>query len=168
MATTRLIIPAEDAIPVPGVTMPELKSAGTNIPVLSYSFADNATEGLAFVVPYVPAYGSGNLTAKPRWYPDTATANDVVWGVSIAALTPETDTQDIETDAWATENTATDTALGTTAQRLHEASVTVSNLDSIATSDYLALRVQRLGGNGSDTMSGDAQLVALVVEYSDT
>lgn len=168
MATTRIVLNVESALPVPSVTMPEFKSAGTNITVASYSFDAAGTEGLQFIVPYVPAYGSGNLTVKLLWHPDTATTGDVVWGASIAALTPETDTQDIETDAWATENTVTDSALGTTAQRLHTASVTVSNLDSIATGDYFALRVQRLGGNGSDTMSGDAQLVGVVVEYSDT
>lgn len=168
MATTRLSLNVDTALPVPGVTMPEAKYAGSSIAVASYSFDAAGTEGIQFVIPYVPAYGSGNLTVKLRWHPDTATTNDVVWGVAIAALTPETDTQDIETDTWATENTATDSALGTTAQRLHEASVTVSNLDGIATADYLAVRVQRLGGNGSDTMTGDAQLVGVVLEYSDT
>lgn len=168
MATTRIPLNVDTALPVPSVTMPESKYAGSSIAVVSYSFDAAGTEGIQFVIPYVPAYGSGNLTVKLLWHPDTATTGDVVWGAAIAALTPETDTQDIETDAWATENTVTDTALGTTAQRLHTASVTVSNLDSIATGDYLALRVQRLGGNGSDTMSGDGQLVGVVVEYSDT
>lgn len=168
MATTRIELHVGAAMPVPSVTLPELKSAGTNITVESYSFDAAGTEGIQFVVPYVPAYGSGNITAKILWYGDSATSGDVVWGVSIACLTPETDSQDIETDAWATENTVTDSHLGTTAQRLHTASVTVSNLDSITTGDYLAVRVQRLGGNGSDTMSGDAQLVGVVLEYSDT
>lgn len=148
--------------------MPEFKQAGSNITVQSYSFDAAGTEGIQFRLPYVPAYGSGNITAKLLWYGDSATSGDVVWGVSIAALTTETDTQDVETDAWATENTVTDSHLGTTAQRVHTAQVTVSNLDSIATGDYLAVRVRRIGGNGSDTLTGDAQLIGVVLEWSDS
>lgn len=168
MATTRLQFAVAQALPVAGETLPEFKQAGSTITVQSYSFDAAGTESIQFVLPYVPAYGAGNLTVKLLWYGDSATTGDVVWGASIAALTPETDSTDIETDAWATENTATDSHLGTTAQRLHTASITVSNLDSIATGDYLALRVRRIGGNGSDTMTGDAQLVGVVVEYSDS
>ena len=167
MATTRLVLAIAAALPVPGVTFPQLKSAGTNINAMSLSFDAAATEGCQFTIPYLPAYGSGNLTVKLRWYADTASSGDVVWGAAIAALTPETDSQDVETDAWATENTVTDTHLGLTAQRVMEASITVSNLDSVAAGDYVTLRIQRLGGSGSDTMAGDAQLVGVVVEYSD-
>lgn len=167
MGTVRVVLTADLALPLPSVAFPEYKQAGTNIAVASYSFDAGATEGIQFVLPYVGSYGSGNLTCKLRWYADTATTGSVVWGASIACITPETDTQDIETDAWATENTVTDAHLGTTAQRLHEASITISNLDSIAAGDYLSLRIQRLGTNGSDTLSGDAQLVGVVLEYSD-
>lgn len=166
MGTVRISLAADQAQPVPSVTFPEYKQAGTNITVASYSFDAAATEGVQFIIPYVPAYGSGNITCSILWYADTASSGNVVWGASIACLTPETDTQDIETDAWATENTVTDSHLGTTGQRLHRAVVTISNLDSITTGDYMALRIQRLGGNGSDTMTGDAQMTAVVLEYS--
>jgi len=168
MATTRLVLNVDSAQPVPGSTLPQFKQAGSSVGVSSYSFDAGADEALQFVVPYVQAYGSGNLTVKLRWFADTATSGDVVWGAAIAAITPETDSQDIETDSLATENTVTDSHLGTTAQRLMEASITVSNLDSLAAADYLSLRIRRIGTNGSDTMSGDAQLAGVVVEYSDT
>lgn len=169
MTTTRVVF--DDigvARKVPGVTLPEYKEAGTNLVVASYSFADNATEAIQVQLGYVPAYGSGNITLKLVWYGDTATTGNVVWGAQIACITPESDTQDAETKSWATENTVTDSHLGTTAQRLHTASITISNLDSIATGDGLWLRVQRKGGDGSDTMSGDAQLTAIIAEWSDT
>ena len=169
MATTRLPdFCMENALKVPGVTMPEYKQAGSTLNVSSYSFDAAGTEGIQFHVPYLPAYGSGNLTFTVRWYGDSATTGDVVWGGAVAAITPNTDSQDAETKAFATETTATDSHLGTTAQRIHEVDITVSNLDSIATGDEVWFRVQRLGGNGSDTMSGDAQMTALVVSYSDT
>lgn len=168
MATTRLVLRVEEALPVPSVTFPEFKQAGTNITVPSYSFDAGGTEGIMWVVPHLPSYGSGNITMKVLWYGDSATTGDVVFGGAMAAIEPNVDTQDIETDAWATETTATDSHLGTTAQRLHTVSITISNLDSVATGDYVVFRLQRLGGNGSDTMSGDAQVTGVVLEYSDT
>lgn len=166
MGTVRIALNIDQAQPVPSETFPEYKIAGSSISIASYSFDAGATESIQFTIPYVPTYGSGNITCSLLWYADTASSGNVVWGASIACLTPETDTQNIETDAWATENTVTDSHLGTTGQRLHTAVVTISNLDSITTGDYLSVRVRRLGGNGSDTMTGDAQLTGVILDYS--
>lgn len=167
MATVTVPLNIDAALPVPSVTMPQYKQAGTNITVPSYSFDAAGTEGIQFVIPYLVSYSSGNITVLLRWYGDSATSGDVVWGAAIAAITPETDSTDVEADSWATENTVTDSHLGTTAQRLMTASITVSNLDSVAAGDVVFLRIQRLGGNGSDTMSGDAQLAGLAIQYDD-
>lgn len=166
MATTRLVLDPATAESVPGETFPQFKTAGSTVRVSSLSFDAAGTEACQWRIPYLPAYGSGNVTVKLRWYADTATSGEVVWSASLMALTPG-DTQNAETDAWATENTATDTA-GAATHDVVEASITVSNLDSVASGDYVSLRVRRVGGNGSDTMTGDAQLVGVVVEYSDT
>ena len=140
---------------------------GTNYPVSGYAF-DAGTDEDIFVVFRATSYGSGNLTLKLVWYADTATANNVVWGAQIAVLTPDTDTQNVETDSLATANTVTDSHLGTTGQRLHEATITISNLDSLAADDYVTLRIYRDANNASDTMAGDAILTQAVLEYSDT
>lgn len=163
---TKIVLNVDSALPVPGVTLPQFKMAGSSVKVPSYSFDAAATEGIQFVIPRFNDYTSGNLTLRLLWYADSATSGDVVWGGAIAAITPETDSTDIETDSFATENTVTDSHLGTTAQRIMVATITISNLDSLAAADYVALRIQRLGGNGSDTMSGDAQLVGVELEYS--
>lgn len=168
MATTILNLPIDAAGPVPGETLPEFASAGSSLGAATYKFDAAATEAIQWQVGRILAYGSGNLTVRLYWYGDTATSGDVVWGVSIAAVTSDTDAQDAETDAWATENTATDSHLGTTAQRWHTATVTVSNLDGLVNGDLLWVRVRRIGGNGSDTMSGDAQLGGVSIEYSDS
>jgi hypothetical protein len=102
------------------------------------------------------------------WYADTATSGDVIFEAQIAAITPNTDTQDIETKALATATNATDTHLGTTGQRLHSVDITVSNLDSLAAGDYVTLRLARDANNASDTMTGDALVVKVVVTYSDS
>ena len=147
---------------------PELKKfLGTNFPILGIAFDATADEGLFF--PFMAlGYGSGNLTLDLYWYADTASSGNVVWEGAIAAITPDSDTQDVETKAFATANTVTDSHLGTTGQRLHVATITISNLDSIAAGDVVTLRIRRLGSNGSDTMAGDAILWLLNLSYSDT
>jgi hypothetical protein len=144
-----------------------VQANGTNIPVRGLAF-DAATQEEVWFRLRAVNYGSGDLTVDLDWYADTASTGDVVWGAALAAVTPNTDTQDVETDALATAATVTDSHLGTTGQRLHRASITVSSLDSLAADDHVALQVYRDADNGSDTLTGDAILVALTVSYSDT
>lgn len=140
---------------------------GTNFPVFGLSY-DAATDESAYWLLRAVSYGSGNVTVTVDWYADTATSGDVIWGAQLAAITPDTDTQDTETKALATANTVTDTHLGTTGQRLHRASITVSNLDSIAANDDVWIRLYRNASAGGDTMTGDAILVSVGIAYSDT
>lgn len=140
---------------------------GTNFPVVSLAY-DTTTVERAYFQFSPMAYGSGNITVTVEWYADTASSGGVVWETALAAITPNTDTQDVETKAFATVNTAADTHLGTTGQRVHSVDVTVSNLDSLAAGDYVILRVSRLTTDGSDTMTGDAMLLGLGISYSDT
>lgn len=147
---------------------PQLVQAdGTNIPVAGYAF-DAATDEAVFFDFRAINYGSGNLTVDLDWYADTATSGNIVWGAQLAAITPDTDSQDVETDSLATANTVTDSHIGTVGQRLHRASITVSNLDSLASGDDVRLRIYRDADNASDTMTGDAILTRVTVSYSDT
>ncbi len=141
--------------------------SGSSYPVESLAFNDTTEESCYFQFPAVN-YGSGNITVRLRWYADTASTNGVVFGASIAAITPNSDSQDIETDGLATENTGSDTHIGTTGQRLHDMTITVSNLDSIAADDWCVLKLARKVANGSDTMTGDCCVVEIGIEYSDT
>ncbi len=143
-----------------------VKTNGTNFPVTALAFDAAATE-TAYWRMRAANYGGGNLVAEIEWYADSASSGDVVWEASIAAITPETDTQDIETKAFATAQTVTDSHLGTTGQREHRALLTISNLDSLADKDDLTLKFSRLGASGSDTMTGDALLVRVVLTWSD-
>ena len=143
------------------------KVNGTNFPVSGLYF-DAAADEAAFWKLQALLYGSGNLTLDLEWYADSATSGVVRWGGAIAAITPDTDSQDVETKAFATETTVDDTHLGTTGQRLHRCTITISNLDSLAAGDVVWLRIRRIGSNGADTMTGDAILVKATLSYSDT
>jgi hypothetical protein len=146
---------------------PQLQKNGTNFPVSALAY-DAATEEAAFWRFQASQYASGNLTVDLGWYADTATSGDVVWAVQIAAITPNSDTQDVETKTLATANTATDSHLGTTGQRDHHISVTVSNLDSLAADDDVWIRIARQAAAAGDTMAGDALLIGATVSYLST
>lgn len=167
MATVKHTLLPEEAQFLATAFPAYVKTNGTNFPVSGLAF-DAATDEAAFWKFIAQNYGSGNLTVNIYWYADTASANDVIFDVQIAAITANTDTQDIETDGLATVQSVTDSHLGTTGQRLHLATVTVSNLDSLAADDLVFLRLNRDANNGSDTMTGDAIVVAVEVTYSDT
>lgn len=111
-------------------------------------------------------YGSGNVTVRVYWYAYTASSGDIVWEGALAAITPNTDSQNIETKAFATASTVTDTHLGTTGKRLHSADISISNLDSIAAGDWVCIKLTRLlAGN---TISGFAGVPGIDVLYSDS
>jgi hypothetical protein len=157
---SRLLEPRTSAFP--GL----VKANGTNIPVFGLAF-DAATEEAAFADFAATGYASGNWTIQLDWYADTASSGDVMWSAAIAAITPDADSQDVETDALATANTVTDTHLGTTGQRLHRAVITLSNLDSVAADDDVRMRVARAAANAADTMTGDAILTRVTVRYNE-
>jgi len=148
-------------------SFPALVKNGSTVPVTGLAF-DAASDEAAFWEWRAINYASGNVTVGIDWYADTATSGNIVWAVQLAAITPDTDTQDVETKTMATANTVTDSHLGTTGQRLHRATVTVSNLDSLAANDAVWIRIARDADNASDTMTGDAILVGATVSYLST
>lgn len=141
---------------------------GTNDPVPCLAFDSAATETCFWVVD-VETYGTGTtFDVKIDYYADTATTGDVKFDVAFACITPNTDTQDAETKAYATASTGTKTHLGTTGQRIQELSITGVASDSCAAGDYAKIRLRRLGADAADTMSGDVLVVKVTVSYSDT
>lgn len=144
------------------------RPVGTNFPVRGLKFAETTDDaaGWRFVA---LGYGSGDITVKVCWYGDTATSGDVVWEAALSAITPETDSQDVEADGLGTATKVTDSHLGTTAHRLHIATITLTSggLDSVAANDRCFLRIRRLGaGDAADTLSGGAVLDYVAVSYA--
>lgn len=169
MATVKIPLSVLSATPSATNGASHKAVSGTNFPVRSLAFDAATPETVTWQV-RAANYGSGNLTLKLMWYADTASSGAVVWEVQIAAITPNTDTQDIETKSLATLNFVSDTHLGTTGQRVHECSITITNLDSLAADDLLFIKLGRDadGTNATDDMTGDALLVEAELSYSDT
>jgi len=168
MATIRQTLKPEHAEYLAALAFPQyLSTQGTNFPVTGLAFDDAAEETCFFKIK-ASDYGAGNLTLVIDWYADTASSGDVIFGAAIAAITPNTDTTDIETKAFAAASTVTDSHPGTTGQRLLTCSITISNLDSIASDDDVWIKFYRDADAGGDTMTGDAIVVLWQLTYSDS
>lgn len=167
MATTTYYLPAPRAdfktTAFPAFT----RFQGTNYPVMCLAY-DATTREDAYFHWVSNAYSTGNVTATCLWYADTASSGGVTWGASLACITPDADTQDMETKGFATENTFDDGHLGTTGQRLHQAPISISNLDSIAAGDFVEMKLGRVVSAANDNMTGDALLVGVLVSYTST
>jgi hypothetical protein len=112
----------------------------------------------------MPADYASAPVAKIAWKATSATSGGVVWDVRVSATTPG-DTQDVDAQDFDSANTATGTAPAT-AGYLVETSVTLTNADSVAAGDFVVIRVARAAANGSDTATGDAELVAVGLTYT--
>lgn len=111
-------------------------------------------------------YASGGAV-KLLWMTNTASGNSVVWGTRIGAITPADADTPVE-HAEAAASTTTTAGNATEARRLIETAITLANLDSVAAGDLVALLVYRDADNGSDTLAADAELIAVVLEYTTT
>lgn len=169
MATVFQTFSPDEAI-LPTANFPQYQRiSGTNFPVAVLSFDGGSADENCYFKFVATNYGSGNLTLTVYWYADTASSGNVVWGCRLAAITPNTDSQDVETDGLATAQTAQDAHLGTTGQRVHSIDITISNLDSLANGDLCFLHFYRdASDTTNDTMAGDAHLLGLRLSYSDT
>lgn len=164
MATiTRDLWPGSYALPSSNYAAPAV-IPGTNFSFPALLFDDSSEES-AFFPFRAHNYGSGNLTLDVEWYADTASSGDVVFAAQVAAITPNSDATDIETKAIDTASTATDTHLGTTDQRLHRTSITITNVDALVAGDLVWIKLYRT--TVGNTLTGDAIVIGVTLSYSD-
>ena len=136
---------------------------GTNFPINMLAF-DASTDESVFFRGVANNFNLTGVEVRLRWYADTGTTGNCIWGVSLGAITPNVDTQDIETKALTPEQTITSAHLGTTGQRVQESVLQMTNIDSMADLDALILKITRKAS--SDTMTGDAFLLDVLVRSS--
>ena len=121
---------------------------------------DAATEESATFIGVVNenATLTNGLTVRLWWMGDTATSGNVRWGVQI-----EDTGTDLDADSYDTTAQVTSAVSGTSGIE-SVASITITTIDSLAAGDRFRLRVYRVAADATnDTMTGDAQLVAVEV-----
>jgi hypothetical protein len=112
----------------------------------------------------MPADYASAPAAKVQYKMASATTGGVAWDVRLSATTPG-DPQDVDAQDFAAANVGTDT-VPATAGHLDEVSITLTNADSVAAGDFVVVRLARAVANGSDTATGDAEVVALAITYT--
>jgi hypothetical protein len=126
-----------------------------SILVLEFDAATQESAAFIGVVPEGATITSG-LTVRLWWMADTATTGNVRWGVSF-----ERTGTDNDSDSFDTVTEATGAANGTSGIETLT-SITATAIDSLAAGDRFRLRVARIAADATnDTMTGDAQLVAV-------
>lgn len=130
-------------------------------PVLDF---DAATEESILFQAVLPRhYAGGGITIYIHWMASSATSGDVRWAACFERNHASGD--DLDSDSFASEQAATGTAAGTNGvvTRTSIAFTDGAQLDSLAAGDAFRLKVSRKAADGADTMSGDAELLAVEV-----
>ncbi len=136
-------------------------SRRNNHPVALFDAATDESIDFTLVMP--KHYGGGGLTIDLVWAAASATSGNCVWNVALERHQAESAGSDLDDDGFAPPNAVTDAAPATSAGRLAYATVTFTDgadMDSIAAGEAFRMRVTRDANNASDTMAGDAQLLA--------
>ena len=122
---------------------------------------DAATDEAAIFSGVIPDYAnlSSGLKIRLAWMATTATSGNVRWGVQL-----ERCTTDLDADSFDTATLATSAANGTSGI-VTVAEITATALDGLAVGDTFRIRIYRDADDATnDTMSGDAELIAVEVQ----
>lgn len=151
----------------PGITRVKSSGSAPGIYFLQANFDAATLEWLTWSLRMPVNYASG-LTAKIQYKMASATSGNVIMVARIASITPG-DATDADADVFAAANTSAATAVpATTAGKIGEISIAMTNDDGVAAGDWCVLYLARDGASGSDTATGDLELVAVSLEYTTT
>jgi len=122
-------------------------------------FDDSTAEGAVFVgvIPEGAVLTSG-IIVRLSWAATTATAGDCRWLVDIEKTTGH----DIDADGYDTAVAGTTTTSGTSGL-VNTTAITITTIDSVTAGDAFRVRVRRDAANAGDTMTDDAELIAVEV-----
>jgi hypothetical protein len=120
---------------------------------------DDATDESAIFVSIVPeaAVLTSGLKIRIHWTAATATSGACVWDASLERMTT-----DIDSDSFDTAASVTTTTNGTSGVP-NVSEITLTTIDSVTAGDGYRLKINRDANNGSDTMSGDAEIITVEV-----
>lgn len=128
---------------------------------LSYDASSDENAIWSYVMPNSYS-GATGVTVKII-FAATASTNAVVWNASFERIGT---TQDIDADSFAAANAATTTVAGTIGVPA-VSSITFTDgadMDSVAAGELFRIKITRDANNASDTCTGSALLLAVVIE----
>lgn len=131
-----------------------------NHPVLGFEAGTSTTRECACFEDVLPAeYGDGGITAKYFWMAASATSGATVWEGYLERQ--DDDAIDLDADSFASAQTVAATAASVSGELAYDtiAFTNGAQMDSLAAGERFRFKVCRDADNGSDNMTGDAQLV---------
>lgn len=119
---------------------------------------DDTTSESIFWIGYLPQGSdvSSGLKVVIHWTATSATSGDVTWEVAFDSMK----NVDIDSDSYDTAVSAHSTTNGTSGI-VNTTEISITTIDNIASGTPYKFRVARLPANASDTMVGDAELIAV-------
>ena len=160
MATGTVILPVLGAI-VDATNPPGIAFTNARPKLL---FNDSTDEFVYWTFRMPTNYGSAPVL---KTFYSMAGANEskaIVFACEVMAVS-DGDAVDMDADSYDAANSATK-ACPDAAGAPDEVSVTLTNADSVAAGDFVALKGYRDADNGSDTASGDMEVWAASLEYT--
>jgi len=161
MATGTILLPVQ-AAKLPATNSARIDAAENNWRLLF----DASTDQACCWQFRLPVNYSSSPVLKIQYSMNSAISGAVYFQVSVMAVT-DGDAANINTDSYDTANSGNATVPGT-AGYLDEISISLTNADSMAAGDYVKINVNRDADNASDTATGDAEVVAISLEYTTT
>lgn len=162
MATGTIILPVQSA-KLPASNPAVIDGAENNFRLLF----DASTDESCLWQFRMPVNYASALVAKIQYSMTSATADEVIFQVAVMAVS-DGDSADINTDSYDTANDSSATTVPGTVGYLDEISITLTNADSVAAGDYVKIKINRDADDGSDNATGDAEVVAVSLEYTTT
>lgn len=177
MATGTVLLPIGAAIMTDGSASnatPALQrvksSAAAPAPFFLQLAFDGATDEMVYWSFRMPSDYASAPVLKVQYKCLSATTGTVRFEGRLAAVTPDVDTTDVDAKALATTNSNGGTVPATTAGKLAEISITLTNADSLAANDFVIVMLRRDadGTTGTDDVTTDIEVVAASLEYTTT
>ncbi len=126
---------------------------------------DASTDETAYFGGVLPGHYAGNgITVTLIWAASSATSGDCVWDVAFERHVD--DVTDIDATSFAAVQSATATAASASGETSYDdiAFTDGAQIDSLAIHESFRLSVTRDANNGSDTMTGDAELLRVIIK----
>ena len=127
-----------------------------SVAVLDFDATTDESAIFLGIIPEAASLGSG-LKIRIVWTATSATSGACVWDASLERMNT-----DIDSDSFDTIASVTTTTNGTSGVPNYS-EITLTTIDSVTAGDGFRLKINRDANNGSDTMTGDAELIAVEV-----
>ena len=127
-----------------------------SVAVLDFDATTDESAIFLGIIPEAASLGSG-LKIRLAWTATAATSGACVWDASLERMNT-----DIDSDSFDTIASVTTTTNGTSGVPNYS-EITLTTIDSVTAGDGFRLKINRDANNASDTMTGDAELIAVEV-----